>query len=58
MTIDGEKFWWWSWWQSIPSKSDNEESARGKGDANKVGFKKKKKKCVWYYPGTQIAKVF
>lgn len=45
MSKDGEKFWWLSWWHSAPSKSDNEEAARGKGEATKVALKKKKK-CV------------
>lgn len=35
----GKKFWWLSWWQSTPSKSDNKEAAGEKGEANEMGVK-------------------
>lgn len=38
MTKDVEKSWWLSWWQSTPNKSDNEEAAVEKGEANDMGF--------------------
>lgn len=40
MNKAGEKLWWLSWWQSTPSKSEREDPARGKEEANTIGFKK------------------